>query len=88
MDWRIHCPLQHTAILTPRVGLEPTTSNLQSTDNKEVTEKANPVFATGLAKIVQKYPELEQIITAWPGLSQQVKNTIKKLIMENKNARD
>jgi hypothetical protein len=67
-------------LLTPRVGLEPTGSNQQSAENKELTEKANPVLSTGLDKIVQKCPELEHIITAWPQLPEHVKNTIKELI--------
>jgi hypothetical protein len=69
--------------IAPR-GFEPLEANLQSAENKELTEKANPVFATGLAKTLQKYPELEQIITAWPELPEQVKNTIKELIQTYK----
>ena len=45
-------------------------------------------MSTGLDKIVQacselaesEFPELEQIITAWPELPEQVKNTIKELV--------
>ena len=64
----------------PPRGVEPLEINQQSSVNKELTENANPVFATGLAKTLQKYTELEQIITAWPQLPEQVKNTIKELI--------
>ncbi len=64
----------------PRVGLEPTRSNLQSLENKALTENQNSVLATGLDILLQKYPELEQIITVWPELPEQVKNTIKELI--------
>lgn len=66
---------------TPK-GVEPLEANQQSVDNKELTENANPVFATGLAKIVQKYPELEQIITAWPQLPEHTKTAIKSLIQK------
>jgi hypothetical protein len=65
---------------TPRVGLEPTCANRQSAENKELTEKANPVLSTGLDKIVQEYPDLEQIITTWPELPEETKTAIKKLI--------
>ena len=69
--------------IAPR-GFEPLEANQQTPENKELTENTNPVFATGLAKIVQKYPELEQIIAAWPQLPEQVKNTTKELIQKHK----
>ena len=65
------------------VGFEPTTQNQESAENKELTENTNPVFATGFAKIVQKYAELEQIIIAWPQLPEQVKTTIKSIIQSH-----
>jgi len=68
--------------IAPR-GFEPLEANQQSLDDKELTENTNPVFATGLANILQKCPELEQIITAWPTLPEQAKNTIKELIKTN-----
>jgi hypothetical protein len=70
---------------TPRVGLEPTSPNQQSPENKELTENANPVLATSLDKIVQKYPELRELVKAWPELPEQTKTAIKALI-ETHNA--
>ena len=70
--------------------LEPTCSKQQDAENKELTEHANSVFATGLDKIVQAcselaesdYPELEHIITAWPELPETVKRSILKLVQD------
>jgi F0F1-type ATP synthase beta subunit len=70
-------------LIAPR-GFEPLETNQQSLENKELTENTNPVFATSLAKTLQKYPELEQIITAWPELPEAVKTTIKALIQTHK----
>jgi hypothetical protein len=69
--------------IAPR-GFEPLETNQQSSENKELTENTNPVFATGLAKTLQKYPELEHIITAWPELPEAVKTTIIELIKKHK----
>jgi hypothetical protein len=55
-------------------------SNQQPLINKTLTENQNSVLATGLDILLQKYPELEQIITAWPGLPENTKKAIKKLI--------
>jgi hypothetical protein len=50
---------------------EPLSTNQQPSENKRLTENSNPVLSTGLDKILQKYPELERIITAWPELAEQ-----------------
>ena len=65
---------------TPRVGLEPTSGNCQPIDNKELTEKSNPVLATGLDKTLQKYPYLAQLVKVWQELPEDTKKTIKTLI--------
>ncbi len=72
-----------TWFIPPRVGLEPTSQNLQSIENKALTENQNSVFTTGLDISLQKFPELEQIISAWSGLPEQVKNTIIELIQKH-----
>jgi hypothetical protein len=67
--------------IAPR-GFEPLGANQQDAENKALTENTNSVLSTGLDKIVQKYPELEQLINAWPELPEQVKKTIKTLIQK------
>jgi hypothetical protein len=74
--------------IPPRVGLEPTCQNLQSIENKALTENQNSVFTTSLDKLVQKFPDLEQIISAWPELPEQVKEQIISLVKANKNEQD
>jgi hypothetical protein len=72
----------------PPRGVEPLEVNQQISENKALTEKVNSVLSTSLDKIVQacselaesEFPELEQIITAWPELPEQIKNTIKALV--------
>ncbi len=64
----------------PPRGVEPLESNQQSAENKELTENTNPVFATGLAKIVQEYPELRALVKAWPELPEGTKGEIRDLI--------
>ena len=65
--------------IAPR-GFEPLESNQQDTENKELTENTNPVFVTGLAKIMQEYPELRELVMLWPDLPEDTKTTFKKLI--------
>jgi len=69
---------------TPRVGLEPTSENQQAVNSKTLTENNNPVLSTGLDKTLQKYPELQQIISAWPKLPEHIKATVKDLIQTHK----
>jgi len=70
-------PMWFTA---PRVGLEPTRSNRQGIDNKELTENENPVLSTGLDKIVQKYPEIVKLIQAWPKLPETIRSAIVAIV--------
>jgi S-adenosylhomocysteine hydrolase len=69
-----------TWFTAPRVGLEPTSGIQQGIENKEVTENANAVLSTGLDKTMQIYPELVQLVKAWPGLPEDTKTAIKSLI--------
>ena len=62
--------------------------NSQPSQNKALTNPEQSVLASCLAQIVQKYPELEQIITAWPQLPEQVKTTIKELIQTHKTEKE
>ena len=75
-------PLRFTP---PRVGLEPTTENQQALDNKTLTENENPVLSTGLDKILQKYPELAQLVEVWPNLPEHIKTAIKALLAQTHN---
>jgi hypothetical protein len=61
-------------------GVEPPRANQQAVDNTELTENQNPVLATGLDKTLQKDPEIERIITAWPELPEHIRRAIKSLI--------
>ena len=66
-------------IIAPR-GFESLNTNRQTTNNKRLTENSNPVLSISLDKIVQKYPEIERIITAWPELPEHTKTAIKALV--------
>jgi hypothetical protein len=66
--------------LPPR-GVEPLNENQQAADNKALTETENPVFATSLAILLQKYPDLQEVISAWPTLPEHIKAEINKLIL-------
>jgi len=65
--------------IAPR-GFEPLKENQQPTTNKELTKTENPVFDTSLDILLQKYPKLEQIITAWPELPEHTKAAVKSLV--------
>jgi hypothetical protein len=75
--------LQNTILakntIAPR-GFEPLNENQQADDNKRLTENQNPVLSTSLDKIQQKYPELQEMISAWPKLPEHIKAAIKALV--------
>jgi len=65
-------------------GFEPLNENQQTADNKTLTENQNPVLSTGLDKILQKYPELAQLVEVWPKLPEHIKAAIKTLVEAHK----
>jgi hypothetical protein len=74
--------------IAPRVGLEPTSYIRQVFVNKGLTENKNPVLATGLDKTLQKYPELAQLVEAWPNLPEHIKTAIKALLAQAHNPKN
>jgi hypothetical protein len=76
---QLNC-LDAVLLRTPRVGLEPTQSNLQTSIHKTLTKKQNSVLSTCLDNLVQIYPDLAALVKAWPKLPEQVKNTIIELV--------
>jgi len=64
----------------PPRGVEPLESKSQSQTNKALTENENSVFATGLDNFVQKYPDLNEVVEAWPDLPEDTRTAIKALI--------
>jgi hypothetical protein len=65
--------------IAPR-GFEPLNNNSKATVNKRLTKNINPVLATSLDKTLQKYPDLAQLVKAWPELPEHTKASIKTLI--------
>jgi hypothetical protein len=71
-----------------RGDLNPSPENHNHLSNKELTENPKNNTAQNLPKtgnydmksITENYPDLEQIITAWPELPEHVKAAIKTLI--------
>ena len=60
--------------------LSPLHKNHKHLKQQELSESAIPDFAISLARILQKYPEIKQIITAWPKLPEHIKAAIRALI--------
>ncbi len=71
----------------PPRGVEPLEENRQALNNQALTEDENSVLATGLDKILQKFPELRAIVKAWPDLPEQVKTAVRTLIETHKAAK-
>ena len=65
---------------TPRVGLEPTSGNCKPTVNEALTKNSPAVLDTCLDISLQEWPDLQQIITAWPELPEHIKAAIKALV--------
>ena len=65
--------------LAPR-GFESLKANSHSLDKQQLTQNQNPVLSTCLDKSLQKHPELGQIITAWPELSEKDRKAILDIV--------
>jgi hypothetical protein len=68
----------------PPRGVEPLSSNQQAPVDKELTQNTIPVFATSLDNLLQEYPDLAQVVKAWPGLPERTKAAVKALIQTHK----
>jgi F0F1-type ATP synthase beta subunit len=68
------------SVKIPPRGVEPLKGNRQALDNKTLTKNEKPVFATSLAILLQKYPELQEIISTWPNLTQAAKGAVLELV--------
>ena len=64
----------------PPRGLEPLEEKQYPIVNKELTANKNTVLSTSLDILLQKSPELKQILSAWPNLPDHIKQAIKALI--------
>jgi len=69
--------------IAPR-GFEPLNNNSKAVINKTLTENSNPVLATSLDNLVQKYPDLAQLVKVWPELPEDTKKAIRVLIQTHK----
>lgn len=75
-------------LIKPTVGFESTTTGLQKPENgaskpftaKVPTKNEKSDLAPYLASIVEKYPELVELIKAWPILSSEEKRIIFKIV--------
>jgi len=64
----------------PPRGAEPLEGNEQVPEIKELTENANSVLSTSLDNLLQIYPELAELVKAWPELPESAKTAIKALV--------
>jgi hypothetical protein len=65
-------------------GFEPPNTNLQTSNNKALTENKNPVLSTSLDILLQKHPDLQAVITVWSELPEHIKQAIKALTQTEK----
>jgi hypothetical protein len=61
-------------------GFEPVSRNCKPIVNKELTTNQNSVLSTGLDKILQKYPDLAQLVETWLNLPEHTKQAIMALV--------
>lgn len=61
-------------------AVQDSNQNLQDTANKVVSENTQNQEVHNRAHVLTIYPELQQIITTWPSLPDDIKETIKTLI--------
>jgi hypothetical protein len=73
-----------TAILAghglPPRGVEPLGDNSQQSFNKELTKTEDPVLSTSLDNLMQIYPDLAELVKAWPDLPDHDKQAIMKRV--------
>ena len=65
--------------IAPR-GFEPLGPNSQSPTDKALTKNSNSVLSTGLDNLVQEFPDLVQLVKAWPDLPEDTRKAIRTLI--------
>ena len=72
---------------TRPAGLEPATFGFEVRDCKNITDDKRRTYEIGenhsaiySAILLQKHPELEQIITAWPELPEPIKKAILSMV--------
>ena len=71
---------QDNLYLIPPRGLEPLGQKQQANTNKELRGSQGFVLSTSLDKTLQKYPDLQQIVSAWPNLPEHIKAAVKVLV--------
>jgi hypothetical protein len=68
----------------PPRGVEPLSGNSKAPVNKQLTQNEKPVLATCLANLVQIYPDLAELVKAWPELPEDTKKSIKALVQKHR----
>ena len=67
---------------------KPSTISPNTLENKALTETGQCDLARNLALLVQKHPDLEQILSAWPGLPEHIKTAIMALVQTHCMGKD
>ena len=60
-----------------RGGFEPKSV---SNDNKELTKNTEPGTVQNQVHLLEKHPELTEIVRLWPGLPEYIRQAIKTLV--------